>query len=79
MAPVPPAPEAKFKVLEAALAEKIEEAKSTANDSHLLLGVLYAEAGLLADAEKEFLALQSVNPKSPVPNALLKQVQTALP
>jgi hypothetical protein len=78
IAPIPPAPEAKFKVLDAVPAREIEEAKVTAKDSHLLLGILYAEAGLLSDAEKEFLALQSANPKSPVPNALLKQVQTQL-
>jgi hypothetical protein len=77
MTPVPPAPEAKFKILEAVIAARLEEAKSRAGGSHLLLGVLYAEAGLMIEAEREFVALKAANPESPVPNKLLQQVTHA--
>ncbi len=54
---MPPAPEAKFKVLEQSQANELERIKKTAANSPLTLGVLYAQAGLLNDAEREFETL----------------------
>ena len=51
--PKPPQPEARFAVLDAAVAARIEEQASRLANEPLALGVLYAEAGLLADARAE--------------------------
>lgn len=73
--PTAPAPEAKFKVLEQNKAEAIEQIKRKHSNSHLTLGVLYAQAGMLDDAEREFQALLNANPKSPVAQKLLNDVR----
>ena len=51
--PRPPAPEAVFRVLDAAKADELEKTKQLRGDSHLLMGILYAKEGLLDDAEAE--------------------------
>jgi len=73
--PIAPAPEAKFKVLEQDKADAIERVKRQHPNSHLTLGVLYAQAGMLDDAEREFQALLNANPKSPVAQKLLNDVR----
>jgi predicted anti-sigma-YlaC factor YlaD len=73
--PTPPAPEAKFKILEKSRADELEQAKKEYAKSHLTLGVLYCEAGLLEDAEREFKALVAANPKSPTARKLLNNVE----
>jgi hypothetical protein len=77
LSPTPPAPEAKFKVLEQGPADEVARAKRNHANSHLVLGVLYAQSGLLSEAEVEFKALASSNPKSPIVQKLLKSVQAA--
>jgi hypothetical protein len=66
IAPRPPAPQAKFRVLDRATAAEIARARRDYASSHLLLGLLYARAGLIAEAEQEFSALQKANPNSAV-------------
>jgi hypothetical protein len=73
--PSTPAPEARFKVLEPSAFESLERAQSQNATSHLTLGVLYAQAGLLDDAEREFEALLNANPKSAVAQKLLNNVK----
>jgi anti-sigma factor RsiW len=73
--PQPPAPEAKFKVLEQTAADELEEAQARYTQSHLTLGILYTRAGLLDDAEREFQALVSANPNSALARKLLRDVQ----
>lgn len=73
--PVRPAPDAKFKVLDAAKASEIGQAKRKYKNSHLLLGILYANAGLLQEAENEFQALLKQNPKSEAARKLLQKVR----
>jgi hypothetical protein len=75
--PQPPAPEAKFKVLGGAQAAAIQRARGANPNSHLALGVLYAQAGLLDDAEREFSALLRANPQSEVARKLLGNVRAA--
>jgi hypothetical protein len=75
--PVRPAPDARFKVLSAADAADIETAKRQAGSSHLLLGMVYAKAGLLTEAEKEFGALLKQNPNSELARKLLNKVKAA--
>jgi predicted anti-sigma-YlaC factor YlaD len=65
----------RFKVLEADKAAKLERARRENPDSHLTLGVLYARAGLLEQAEEEFQALLEANPNSKVAQRLLKSVR----
>ena len=74
--PRPPAPQAKFRILDQAKANDITQAKRTYASSHLTLGLLYADAGLLKEAEQEFRVLQRANPTSPLPRNLLRQVQS---
>jgi hypothetical protein len=73
--PRPPAPEAKFRVLDQAKVNELARAKRTYPTSHLTLGLLYAEAGLLKESEQELRALQKANPTSDLARTLLRQVQ----
>lgn len=73
--PVLPAPQAKFKVLDSSAARIIEQAERAYRDSHLTLGVLYAEAGLLDEAEQELRILVRDNPRADVAQKLLRSVQ----
>jgi hypothetical protein len=73
--PRPPAPQAKFRVLDQSTANDLLKAKRAYPSSHLALGLLYAEAGLLNESEQELRALQKANPKSELARSLLRQVQ----
>lgn len=73
--PAPDAPDAKFKVLEQNRAAELERAKQAYGNSHLTLGLLYAEAGLLDQAEQEFQALSAANPNSRLAQSLLHSVK----
>jgi hypothetical protein len=75
-APRPPAPQAKFRVLDQAKANELARARRTHASSHLTLGLLYADAGLLREAEQEFRLLQRANPNSDLARNLLRQVQS---
>ena len=72
--PVLPAPQAKFKVLDRATAEQLLKAERAYPDSHLTLGVLYAEAGLLDDAEQQLRLFISNNPTAGIAQKLLQNV-----
>jgi hypothetical protein len=75
ISPVRPAPEARFMVLDQAKANELAKARSDSAGSHLTLGVLYARAGLLDDAERELQALLRANPKSALAGNLLRSVR----
>ena len=72
--PVLPAPQAKFKVLDRATAEVLLKAERAYPESHLTLGVLYAEAGLLDDAEQQIRLFISNNPRNDIAQKLLQNV-----
>lgn len=74
-APVPPAAEARFKVLDEGRASELNSARRSFPSSHLTLGLLYAQAGLLDEAEREFLLLLRANPQSKVAQNLLQSVR----
>lgn len=74
--PRPPAPQAKFRIVDQAKANEIAKARRAYASSHLTLGLLYAEAGLLREAEQEFRLLQKANPNSELARSLLRQIQT---
>jgi hypothetical protein len=73
--PVPPAPEARFKVLESSKADDLQRTRQTLANSHLALGVLYAQAGLLDDAERELQMLLRANPQAKAAKMLLQSVK----
>ncbi len=72
--PRSPAPEAKFRILDRARAAEIARARRDYS-SHLLLGLLYARAGLLDEAEHELGALQKNNPDVAIVRRLLANVR----
>lgn len=74
-APAAPAPRAEFKVLDSQTATDLEKAR-TLTDSHLVLGILYAQQGLRLDAERELEALARQNPQSSVAAKLLSEVRS---
>jgi len=65
----------KFKVLDD---EKMKELirLQRVTQSRLVLGVFYARAGMVAEAEREFQILARENPRSAVTRSLLRQVQS---
>ncbi len=73
--PPPAAPEAKFKVLEQSKADEFTRLRQAYGGSHLMLGVLYAQAGLLEEAQRELRALSDANPQSPPAQKLLDSVK----
>lgn len=73
--PASPAPQAKFRVLEESAFDDLKLLEKASPDSHLARGVLYAKAGLLAEAESEFEKLVRLNPRSPVARKLLQSAR----
>lgn len=72
--PVMPAPQARFKVVDRATSDMLDQVQLVYPNSHLTLGVLYAEAGLLDEAEQELQALVRDNPEADITLKLLQQV-----
>ena len=54
IAPAFPNPKAKFRVIDQTRADELERFRQTHPEAHLVLGIVYAEAGILKDAEQEF-------------------------
>lgn len=73
--PVLPAPQAKFRVLDRSTSETLQQAERAYPNSHLTLGVLYAEAGLLDEAEQELRVLVRDNPDDRIALKLLQNVK----
>jgi anti-sigma factor RsiW len=64
-------PDAKFGVLDQDKFNEIERAKKTYSSSHLVLGTIYAKAGLINEARGEFRALLDANPESQISRRIL--------
>ena len=75
LAPKPPAAQARFRVLAQTTADEIAQARRAYASSHLTLGLLYAQAGLLDEADQELRALLKANPNSTIVRRYLAQVQ----
>jgi hypothetical protein len=75
IAPAASQPEIKFKVLSADTLRELTALRNSTR-SHLALGIFYARAGMLEDAEQEFRALARQNPQSPVVMKLLRSIQS---
>ncbi len=71
--PKPPAPQARFQVLAADVSARLQEAAAQYPNRHVLLGVLYARAGAVADATREW---KLAEPSDPVRvGRLLKSIE----
>ena len=77
VSPTRPAGAAKFKIVDAATAAEIQTARRTAGNSHLLMGIVYANAGMVPEAEREFQALLQRNPNSGIARKLFAKVRNA--
>lgn len=76
VAPAPPAPEARFRVLPLAEADRLSTLRSRYGKFHLVLGVLLAQAGALEEAERELERLVAANPGRPEAQKLLDDLRT---
>lgn len=76
ISPVMPAPQVKFKILSQQQNKELEHARRVLPNYHLGLGVLYAQAGLLDEAEREFQAQLKATPRSAVARKLLLSVRS---
>ena len=70
--PIPPAPEAKFKILESEKFREINDLRKS--ESHFMLAIAYADAGMLPEARRELQELSKQNPESPLPSNLLESM-----
>jgi hypothetical protein len=73
LAPQPPLPPARFRVLDAATETRIASLPA----SHLARGVFYARAGLFPEAEEELRILSHMNPGTKNISTLLRRAQQA--
>lgn len=73
--PAPPAPEARFRVLPLADADRLANLRRHHRDFHLVLGILLARAGDLDEAERELERLVTANPGIPEPQRLLDSLR----
>jgi len=74
--PPPAAADAKFRIIEQNKFHEIQLARKSHPKSYLVLGVVYAEAGMLDESERELQKLLDANPKSPVARSLLHSVRS---
>lgn len=72
--PVPPSPEAKFGVLATEEAARLNAARASFPNEHLLLAALYAQAGVLEEARAQLTTLESANPTSTLVPSLKKSL-----
>jgi hypothetical protein len=74
-APRPTEPEIKFKVLEESKMRELNQLNKSPR-SNLALGIFYANAGMVAEAEREFQKLAKQNPDSRIAASLLRVVRS---
>lgn len=75
VAPAPPQPEARFRVLGEAESTALESALATAGDSDLVAGILLARAGVRDEAERRLARLAAANPGSVETGRLLEAIR----
>ena len=73
--PRPPSPGAKFRVLDQAKAEEFEQFRKAHPEVHLVLGILYAQAGLFEDAEGELRRIRQGGPDYELAQQLLRSLR----
>lgn len=73
--PTPPAPDARFRILNAQTFEKVEAARTGAQPAHLLAAILLAKAGMKEEARKELESLAAENPDSQLVKEITDKLQ----
>lgn len=73
--PAAPAPQARFRVLDADANDRLTRLEKAAPNSRLARGIAYAQAGLLDEAEAELKELLKDNPRSQVARDLLRSLR----
>jgi hypothetical protein len=74
-APSPPGPEAKFRVLDQKNADEIAHFQEANPESHIALGIVFAQAGLLGPGEDELELLPKTDPNYRLAQNLLKSIR----
>jgi anti-sigma factor RsiW len=74
-APAPPAPDARFRVIDTVAGRTLDRDLARAGSSHLLKGLLLSQAGVLDEAEQAFETLRAANPDSKRVANLLARVR----
>ena len=72
--PRPPQPEARFSVVDAATLARVEEQAARLADNPLALGVLFVEAGLIADARDELTRAAEIPGSADAARRLLRSL-----
>ena len=78
-APVPPAPEARFRVADTRTLADIDQLRGAAQGSHLLLAIAYNEAGMSEAAAGELDALRKQNPEAAIVSSLSDSLRPSRP
>lgn len=73
--PAPPSPPARFRVMDAPMATTIERVSRTQPQSHLLLGILYTQAGAREEAEAHLQEVASTDPHIEVARRTLERLR----
>jgi len=72
--PSPPSPEAKFRVLDQKKVDELAQFQKTHPKSHVALGILYAQAGLLEQGQHELQQISQNDPDHDLAQNLLKSI-----
>jgi hypothetical protein len=73
--PMPPAPPARFRVMDGPTAEGLAAVARDQPQSHLILGLLYAQAGARAEAAIHLRQVAATNPHAAVAGRTLRRLQ----
>ena len=74
-APAPPSPPARFRVMEADIAAALQRQAEAQPESHLVLGILYTQAGARLEAEEHLRQVSPEHPEAAVARRTLEQLQ----
>jgi hypothetical protein len=77
--PAPPSPPARFRVMDEQEAELLERVSRAAPDSHLLLGILYTQAGARHEAESHLRQVPPGSPHASVAFRTLRELREPVP
>jgi hypothetical protein len=73
--PIPPSPEARFQVLDQKKADELAGFREARPESHLAIGILCAQAGLLEQGEHELAGVLEGDPDYKLAQNLLNSIQ----
>jgi hypothetical protein len=74
-APAAPAPPTRFRVLDAGTAQQLLDLQSRYPESHLLLGILYADAGVIDEAKIHLERVSTADPRSRIARETLRRLE----